>query len=107
MSETLAYPLPTLFQTGLGIVASFLPLMLYAVWATLAFADLSRREDLGAGRRSGWVLAVLLVPWLGAALYHLAGRSTVAAPVRAAMLGGGAGAYLLILLLGRLLGGIT
>lgn len=107
MSETATYQLPTMVQTLLNVVAFYLPLMLYTTWAALAFADLGRRENLSRGDRVGWVAAVLLLPWLGAGLYHLVGRSTVARPVKAAMLGGGIGAYLLILALGRLVGGIS
>lgn len=107
MAEAASYPLPSLLQTALNVMGFFLPLMLYTVWATLAFADLGRREDLSGGGRLGWIAAILLLPWVGAGLYHLAGRSTVAAPVRAAMLGGGVGAYLLVLAVGHLLGGIS
>jgi Phospholipase_D-nuclease N-terminal len=105
--DAAGYPLPTLVQTALSVAAFFLPLMLYATWSALAFADLGRRQDLSTGARVGWVAAILLLPWIGAALYHLVGRSTVAAPVRTAMLAGGVGAYLLILLAGRVAGGIS
>jgi len=107
VSDAASYPLPTLLQTVLNVVAFFLPLMLYTAWSTLAFADLGRRDDLAGGARVGWIAAILLLPWVGGGLYHLVGRSTVAAPVRAAILGGGAGAYLLVLAVGHLLGGIS
>lgn len=78
--EPTGYPIPTLLQTTLNIVVFFFPLMLYAVWSTLAFADLGRRTDLSGRGRLGWSAVILLVPWIGAALYHLVGRSTVPGP---------------------------
>ena len=107
MSETAGYPLPSLFQTAVGIVAFFFPLMLYATWATLAFADLGRREDRSPSGTVGWVMVILLLPWIGAAAYHLVGRSTISAPIRGTMLAGGVGVYGLLLLLGSALGGIS
>ena len=105
--ESTGYPIPTLPQTGLNIVVFFYPLMLYAVWSTLAFADLGRRSDLSKGGQFGWSTGILLLPWAGAGLYHLVGRSGVPRPVRAAMIGGGITVYLAFLLLGHLVGGIS
>jgi len=105
--EPTSYPIPTLLQTTLSMVVFFFPMMLYAVWATLAFADLGRRQDLSSTGRAGWSAVILLFPWIGAAFYHLAGRSGISGPVRTAMIGGGITVYLAFLLLGRLIGGIS
>jgi hypothetical protein len=101
------YPIPTLLQTTLNVVAFFFPLMLFTVWAALAFADLGTRTDLSPTGRFGWSAAILALPWLGAAGYHVVGRSTVPSPVRLAMIGGGIVVYLAFLGLGRLVGGIS
>ncbi len=105
--EPTGYPIPTLLQTSLNIVVFFFPLMLYAVWSTLAFADLGRRTDLSTGARFGWSGVILLLPWIGAALYHAIGRSGVPGSVRAAMIGGDITVYFAFLVLGRLVGGIS
>jgi len=102
-----SYPLPSVLQTALGVIGFFFPLMLFAVWATLAFLDLGRRDDLSAPLQVGWGFAVLLFPWLGAAAYHLGGRSRVPSSVRVVMIGGGVAVYLLLLLVGRAIGGIS
>lgn len=107
MPDTAGYPLPTMFQTALNVLAFYFPLMLYAVWATLGVTDLARRDDGSRMLRVGWVVAILLLPWIGAAAYHVAGRSTVSPTVRAAVLVGGVGGWGLLLLLGALAGGIT
>lgn len=101
------YPIPTLLQTTLNVVAFFFPLMLFTVWAALAFIDLGSRTDLTPAGRVGWSAAILGLPWLGAAGYHVVGRSTVPSPIRLAMIGGGVVVYLGFLGLGRLIGGIT
>ena len=102
-----SYPVPTILQTTLGVIGFFFPLMLFAVWAALAFLDLGRRNDLSRGGQLGWGLVVLLFPWVGAGAYHLAGRSQVPGSVKTAMIGGGVAAYLLLLLVGRAIGGIS
>jgi hypothetical protein len=81
--------------------------MLYAVWSALAFWDLGNREGLSRGAALGWVLVILLVPFLGALAYHLIGGSRVPPAVRAAMVGGGVGVVAVVLLIGRMIGGIS
>ena len=100
-------PLPTGLQIVLSLYGYFLPLMLYAVWATLAFWDLGNREGMSRGAAVTWVLVILLIPFLGALAYHLIGGSRVAPAVRAAVVGGGLGVVVLVLLVGRLVGGIS
>ena len=96
---------PSLLQVVLSLYGYFLPLMLYAAWSTLAFWDLGRREDLGAGARLGWTVAVLGVPFLGALAYHLGGGSRVPSSVRGTVVLGGIGLVVVVLLAGRLVGG--
>jgi hypothetical protein len=50
---------------------------------------------------------VLLVPFLGVIGYHVLGRPKLPGWLRAAVVGGGVAAYLVILGIGALLGGIA
>ena len=100
-------PLPNLLQVVMSLYGYFLPLMLYAVWSALAFWDLGNREDLSRGASLGWVLAILLIPFLGALAYHLVGGSKVPGSVRTAVVGGGLGVVVAVLLIGRMIGGIS
>ena len=81
--------------------------MLYAAWTSLAFWDLARRDDLSRGAILAWIAVVLLVPFLGVVAYHVLGRPKLPAWLRAAVVGGGVAAYLVILGIGALLGAIA
>lgn len=102
MDTTVA--MPSSWAILFGLYAFLLPFMLYAAWSTLAFWDLGRRDDLGRGAAVGWVAGVLLLPFLGAAAYHVAGGSRVPAHLRAAIIGGGVALYALVVLAGSLAG---
>jgi peptidoglycan/LPS O-acetylase OafA/YrhL len=42
------------------------------IWLLIAiFGDLFRRDDIGAGKKSAWIILVLVVPLLGAFFYML------------------------------------
>jgi plastocyanin len=84
-----------------------LPFVLYAAWTSLALWDLARRDDLGRGAAIGWIAVILLVPFLGVIAYHVLGRPKLPAWLRAAVIGGGLVAYLVVLGVGALLGGIA
>jgi plastocyanin len=84
-----------------------LPFVLYAAWTSLALWDLARRDDLGRGAAIGWIAVILLVPFLGVIAYHVLGRPRLPAWLRAAVVGGGLAAYLVVLGIGALLGGIA
>jgi plastocyanin len=84
-----------------------LPFVLYAAWTSLALWDLARRDDLGRGAAIGWIAVILLVPFLGVIAYHVLGRPKLPAWLRAAVVGGGLVAYLVVLGVGALLGGIA
>jgi len=98
-------PLPSGFQIVMSPYGYFLPLMLYAAWSTLAFWDIARRTTLSRGAAIGWMLVVMLVPFVGALAYHLAGGSEIPKSLRAAVVGGGLAIFGLALLVGRLAGG--
>jgi hypothetical protein len=100
-------PLPSVLQIVVSLYGYFLPLMLYAAWSTLAFWDLGRRDGLSKGAAIGWVLVILLIPFLGALAYHVVGGSQVPRSVRAAVVGGGLGVFAIVLLVGSMIGGIS
>ncbi len=44
-----------------------------AIWIFIAvFADIFRRNDLGGLAKAGWILLIVVVPFLGALLYIIA-----------------------------------
>ena len=59
------YPLFELFWTAVWI-------FLLAAWIVFLFhviRDIFRSDDLGGVAKAGWLLLVLLLPWLGALIY--------------------------------------
>jgi plastocyanin len=95
------------WQLVFALYGYLLPFVLYAAWTSLALWDLARRDDIGRGLGLGWIAVVLLVPFLGVIAYHVLGRPWLPAWLRAAVVGGGIAAYLIVLGAGALLGGIA
>ena len=95
------------WQLVFALYGYLLPFVLYAAWTSLALWDLARRDDLGRGAAIGWIAVILLVPFLGVIAYHVLGRPKLPAWLRAAVVGGGLVAYLVVLGIGALLGGIA
>jgi len=95
------------WQLIFGLYGYLLPFALFAAWIALAFWDLARRDDLGRGATIAWVAVVLIVPFLGVIAYHLLGRPKLPGWLRATMIGGGIAAYVVILGVGALIGGIV
>jgi plastocyanin len=108
--EVLVSGLPLLatgFWSALfGLYAYLLPFALVAAWIALALWDLARRDDLSRGATLAWMAVVLLVPFVGVAGYLLA-RASLPVWFRAAVVFGGLGAYLVVLGLGAVVGGIV
>jgi len=98
--------LPSTLQMLLGLYAYLLPLLLYVLWTTLVLWDLGRREDLRDSAVWLWAVGVFALPFLGPLAYLLLAGPRLAARVRWIALGGGI-AYVVILGLGALLGGIA
>jgi plastocyanin len=90
-----------------GLYAYFLPFVLYAAWVALALWDLARRDDVSKTASVGWIAAILIVPFLGVIAYHILGKSKIPAWQRAAFVGGGFVAYLVILAVGAVVGGVV
>lgn len=94
------------FSVFFGLYAYFLPFVLYASWVAIALWDLARSNRR---KRSViiWTAVVLLVPFVGVVLFYLFGKSSVPAWKRTLFLLGGIGAYLIVLAVGALVGGIV
>jgi hypothetical protein len=91
-----------------GLYAYVLPLVLYAAWVVIAVWEIiTRRDDLSRAAGIGWILVILIVPFLGVIAYYLFGKSHIPAGYRWVLLLGGMGAYLLFLALGLVLGGVV
>ena len=92
----------------LGLYAYVLPLVLYAAWVVIAIWEIiNKRDDLGRGAGVGWILAILIIPFLGVIAYYVVGKSRIPAIYRWVLLAGGMGAYLLFLVLGLVVGGVV
>jgi plastocyanin len=92
------------WQLLLGVYIYVLPLILYAAWVSIAMWDLVRREDLTNRRRIGWMAAVLLVPLAGPVAYYVGARSPIAASLRAFLVAGGLGIYVVLAVIGYAIG---
>ncbi|HKX76447.1 MAG TPA: right-handed parallel beta-helix repeat-containing protein [Acidimicrobiia bacterium] len=89
-----------------GLYAYLLPFVLIAAWVTVALWDLFRAERT---RRAvlGWTAAILLIPFLGVLAYYIFGQSQMPSWQRLTLVARGLGAYLVILAIGAVLGGVV
>ncbi len=82
------------FLARLGVRWGFpLILSLGVLWEILALVDLRRRDDLGRGAAIAWSVGVVAVPYLGAVIYHVAGRSRLSRRLRLGTILGGLAVY--------------
>jgi hypothetical protein len=98
--------MPGNLQMILGLYAYLLPLLLYVLWSTLALWDLGRRDELATTAVWIWVLSIFALPFVAALGYLFFGGTRLAPRVKLLALGGGV-AYLLVLVLGTSIGGIS
>ena len=91
---------PSFFVQLIALYAYLLPILLYVIWSALALVDLGRRENVPTA-------IVFLVPFLGAAAYLTVGGAQTSRSVKSTVLGGGLVAYLLVLLFGLGVGGLS
>lgn len=68
---------PGPFALFFGIYLSALPFALYGAWMAIALWDLAHRDDLGGGKRIGWGVVVLALPFAGPAAYLLGGGASM------------------------------
>jgi len=95
---------PSLLQMLLGLYGYLLPVLLYVLWSTLALWDIGRRTELSAGKVWVWVLAIFLLPFVGPVAYLLLAGKSVPQRSRVVLIGGGAAAYVLVLVAAALSG---
>jgi hypothetical protein len=107
--EVTVYGVPMLATSWwallIGLYGYVLPGFVYGAWLTIALWDLIRQESAPISFRARWMLAVILVPFLGPILYFAFGRSPIPRQLRVMLVAGGAGACLAIAVLAALLGG--
>lgn len=107
-SNIMGVTFATTFGAFIGLYAYILPMVLYAAWVVIAVWEIvSRRDDLSRGAGIGWILAILIVPFLGVIAYYIFGKSQIPIVYRWVLLAGGMGAYLLFLVLGLVIGGVV
>lgn len=90
-----------------GLWAYVMPFMLFGALLAIAMWDLVRRDDLSTPTMVLWLAVVLLIPFIGILAYFVFGKSQIPATRRAVVVGGGLGAYLVLLVVGALVGGIV
>jgi plastocyanin len=91
------------FGVVIGLYGYLFPLMLYTAWVVLAVWDLARREELGAGTRVVWTVAVVVVPLVGPLAYMVVGGSRIPVGMRWVLILGGLATYLVLVAAGLLL----
>jgi len=64
----------------------YLPIFLYAAWTPLALYELSDNRLTSNLSKFIWTLVILLVPLLGAAIYHIFFAERIHVTVRATMI---------------------
>jgi hypothetical protein len=89
----------------LSLYAYVLPFVLYAAWVSIALWDIVRRDADEVRRRVWWVLAVVLIPFVGPLIYFAFGRSPIPGRLRLALTAGALAGYLVIAATAVLLGG--
>ena len=91
-------PPSTPYQWLFVVYCYALPILLYAVWASVSLMDMF--DSPQSSRSIGWGLAVLLVPLAGGAAYLLARAPTLTSKARIAIVVGGLVVWLLPLAFG-------
>lgn len=104
------YLATTAWSVYFGLWAYLLPFMLFGTLLALAVWDITRRVgdgDISKRGAIGWILASLVVPFVGVIAYFVVGRSGIPVWVRVVVIGGGLGAYLVLFVVGAMAGGIV
>ena len=81
----------------LNFYGYYLPIFLYAAWTPLALYDLSESRYSSIGSKVFWTLIILLLPLLGAFIYHVFIAQNLSVVVRATMIFGGIFAVVIVL----------
>lgn len=92
------YTAPHFLAQLLSFYNYYLPVILFTVWAALSVYDLAKRADVTPTKGILWLLAIFLLPVVGAGAYLLVGKPSYNQKFRQTMVLGG----LALLLLGIL-----
>lgn len=76
----------------------YLPIFLYAAWTPLALYELSENRLSTNMSKLIWTLVILLIPLLGAAIYHIFFADRINVTVRATMIFGGIFSVIIVLI---------
>jgi hypothetical protein len=76
----------------------YLPIFLYAAWTPLALYELSDNRLNSNFSKAIWTLVILLVPLLGAAVYHIFFADRIHVTGRATMIFGGILTVIIVLI---------
>ena len=76
----------------------YLPIFLYAAWTPRSLYELSDNRLNSNFSKAIWTLVILLVPLLGAAVYHIFFADRIHVTVRATMIFGGILTVIIVLI---------
>ena len=66
------------------LALTFFFIWVMAIWVFIScFMDVFRRDDLGGGMKAVWILAMLILPFLGCLIYIITRPKVTATDVRA------------------------
>ena len=81
---TSAYPGLWLVKLAILGTKAFFFIWVMAIWVFIScFMDVFRRDDLGGGMKAVWILAMLILPFLGCLIYIITRPKVTATDVRA------------------------
>ncbi len=107
MFQPLGFTGYSLVQILLSFYGNALLFALYAAWLTIAFIELSQRQDMTGRRKLGWGVVVLAVPVLGPILYYFVGGSKLSTRFRLALIVGAPALCLVVAVLLMVLASYT
>ena len=90
-----------------GLWAYLMPFMLMAALLAIGLWDLVRDNDRSRSSTIMWILIQLLIPFLGVFAYFLVGSNTLPKWSRYTIVFAGFGSYLILLIVGVVVGGIV
>jgi hypothetical protein len=95
------------WEVGFGLLGAVVPLVLWLTWVAIALADLAGRADRSGRARAGWAVAVVALPPVGVLTYLLLGRPGLGWGARAALVGGGIGGWMALVVVGAVAAGLV
>ena len=90
---------PGIFLVFFNTWSFYLPYIVYSIWAPLSIYDLSQRTDIETKKGIFWIIFILLVPFIGAGTYLMAGGAQLKSWLRLALVIGAGGLIVLSLII--------